>query len=37
MKEKLCGVYCIENILNNKKYIGISRDINRRWSNIKVN
>ena len=30
--EKLCGVYCIENILNDKKYIGISRDIRRRWS-----
>ena len=32
MQEKLCGVYCIENIINNKKYIGISRDIKRRWS-----
>lgn len=31
MKEKLCGVYCIENTLNNRKYIGISRDIKRRW------
>lgn len=31
MKESLCGVYCIENIFNNKKYIGISRDIKRRW------
>lgn len=31
MKEKLCGIYCIENILNNKKYIGMSRDIKRRW------
>lgn len=31
MKEKLCGIYCIENIINNKKYIGMSRDIKRRW------
>ena len=31
MEEKLCGVYCIENIQNNKKYIGISRNIKRRW------
>lgn len=31
MKEKLSGVYCIRNIINNKKYIGISRDIKRRW------
>lgn len=31
MKEKLCGVYCIENTVSNKKYIGISRDIKRRW------
>lgn len=30
-KEKLCGVYCIENIANNKKYIGLSCDITRRW------
>lgn len=31
MKEILCGIYCIENVINNKKYIGLSRDINRRW------
>ena len=31
MKEALCGIYCIENIINNKKYIGLSRDIHRRW------
>ena len=31
MKEKLCGVYCIENIQNTRKYIGISRNIERRW------
>lgn len=26
-----CGVYCIENIINNKKYIGQSININSRW------
>ena len=31
MKDILCGIYCIENVINNKKYIGLSRDINRRW------
>lgn len=31
MKKVLCGIYCIENIINNKKYIGLSRDIMRRW------
>lgn len=31
MQDKLCGVYCIENTVNNRKYIGISRDIKRRW------
>lgn len=31
MKEILCGIYCIENTVNGKKYIGLSRDINRRW------
>lgn len=27
----MCGIYCIENIINNRKYIGLSRDIYRRW------
>lgn len=31
MSEILCGIYCIENIINGKKYIGLSRDIKRRW------
>lgn len=31
MKEILCGIYCIENMVNSKKYIGLSRDIYRRW------
>ena len=37
MQNKLCGVYCIENNINSKKYIGISRDINRRWLEHKCN
>ena len=32
MKKDLCGIYCIENTINNKKYIGLSRDIRRRWN-----
>lgn len=30
-KEKICGIYYIENKINNKKYIGQSVDIKRRW------
>lgn len=30
--EKICGVYCIENLVNHKKYIGSSVNIYRRWS-----
>lgn len=30
-KEKICGIYCIENLSNNKKYIGQSVDIEARW------
>ena len=26
------GIYCIENKINNKKYIGQSIHIHRRWS-----
>ena len=32
MKKYLCGIYCIENTIDNKKYIGLSRDIRRRWN-----
>lgn len=34
-KEKICGIYCIENILNGKKYIGQSVDIKQRFANHK--
>lgn len=31
MKEKICGIYCIENIVDSKKYIGQSIDIEQRF------
>lgn len=36
MQEKQCGIYCIENTVNKRKYIGMSRDIKRRWSEHKI-
>lgn len=36
MKEKLCGIYCIENIQDKRKYIGMSSDIKRRWDDHKT-
>lgn len=30
-KEKICGIYCIENVSNNKRYIGQSKDVYERW------
>ena len=32
MKKCLCGIYCIENIIDQRQYIGLSRDIYRRWN-----
>lgn len=32
----ICGIYCIENKINNKKYIGQSIDIEKRWAVHKV-
>lgn len=29
--KKICGIYCIENLINRKKYIGQSVDIKKRW------
>jgi group I intron endonuclease len=29
--QKFCGIYCIENIVDNKKYIGKSVNISSRW------
>lgn len=30
-KKKVCGIYCIENKVNNKKYIGQTINIKMRW------
>ena len=32
MASRKCGIYCIENNINGKKYIGQSIDISRRWT-----
>lgn len=35
-KEKISGIYCIENMINHKKYIGSSLDIKDRWMHHKA-
>ena len=32
MREKSIGIYCIENMINGRKYIGLSRNIEQRWN-----
>lgn len=34
---KVAGIYCIANIQNNKKYVGYSKNIKKRWDNHKYN
>lgn len=31
MREKICGIYKIENMINHKLYIGQSTDVQKRW------
>lgn len=31
----ICGIYCIENLINHKKYVGQSIDIHNRWKDHK--
>lgn len=33
--EIVCGIYCIENLINHKKYVGQSIDVYRRWKDHK--
>ena len=36
-REQICGIYCIESMIDNKKYIGQSVDINQRFRAHKSN
>lgn len=29
--EPICGIYCIENLINHKKYVGLSKNCIKRW------
>ena len=31
--ETICGIYCIENLVNHKRYVGQSIDVYHRWAN----
>jgi group I intron endonuclease len=35
-KKIITGIYCIENLIDNKKYIGRAKNINIRWGNHRV-
>ena len=35
-QDKICGIYCIENTVNHKKYIGQSTNVYYRWSKHKT-
>ena len=37
VRKKICGIYCIENLINHKKYIGQSIDIELRFKRHKNN
>ena len=30
--DKVCGIYVITNLINNKQYVGLSKDCHKRWA-----